>query len=88
MELIIVTSTYNTFSTFNLQDIDKDTDALEKFRLEVQSAKREFDEKEGEIKDLKKQLGNYLKDETALKKKISTKVNEIFFVMNNTYDEI
>jgi len=56
-----------------IKEIDKDTNGLEKLRLEVQSEKGKFDEKEGEIKDLKKQHVNFLKEETNLKKRISTK---------------
>lgn len=60
-----------------IKEIDKETDTLEKVRLEVQSAKHDFDEKETEIKEVKKQLGNYLKDETSFKKKISSKERQV-----------
>jgi len=60
-----------------LKEIDKDTGNLEKSRLECQALKRDMDEKETEIKEIKKQMTNHMKDETSLQKKISTKERQL-----------
>ena len=53
-----------------LKAIDTDTDELAKCRLEMQALAREMVEKDGEIKELKKEVAVEAKEEAALQKKL------------------
>jgi len=56
-----------------LKSIDKDTDELQKCRLEVQAISKEMGEKDGEVKDLKNRLATIAKEEVSVQKKMSVK---------------
>eukprot|EP00794_Sanderia_malayensis_P007356 gene7356-8176_t len=60
-----------------LEEIDEDTDELDKFRLEYSAMKDRIDEKETEVKEVRKTLAANSKEEAGLQKKISAKERQI-----------
>ncbi|CAB3989520.1 structural maintenance of chromosomes 1A-like [Paramuricea clavata] len=55
-----------------LEDINKETDALSKFRLEQQAMKSQLDEKELQVKEVRKVLNNQVKEVGHKQKEITS----------------
>eukprot|EP00112_Aurelia_sp_Birch-Aquarium-sp1_P012291 Seg2586.6 transcript_id=Seg2586.6/GoldUCD/mRNA.D3Y31 product="Structural maintenance of chromosomes protein 1A" protein_id=Seg2586.6/GoldUCD/D3Y31 len=61
----------------HLEEIDQDTDQLERFRLEFGSTKKKIEEKELEVKEVRKSLTANSKEESVMQKKVTSKERQL-----------
>jgi len=61
------------FEKAHLEEIDQDTGELERLRLEFGSTRKKIEDKEHEVKEIRKSLAAITKEEASLQKKVTSK---------------
>ncbi|XP_065059066.1 structural maintenance of chromosomes protein 1A-like [Rhopilema esculentum] len=61
----------------HLEEIDQDTSELDRLRLEFGATKNKIEEKESEIKEIRKSLTANAKEESTLQKKVTSKERQL-----------